>query len=293
MKVYANRYYKSDKKGYQFLYEEDLFSDMQLCNNIENKLKEILGNRLIEGWIGSVVKDKKGFLYYFFGHNKYFAQESGNGRSSNYFSFICCSFEAIRQGINPKSLMEIIAQFEDKEFVSKDYNILDEDRSLDNRLPEVLAEAMALYIVNDTVKLIAESTEKDCSHMIELIWKKSLFSEKVPDILYLDHTEDVDDIPAWIFKVCYGRTLDLDYKKMNLRVEKQYLYEASRALYKERNNVYFTRKQRDAFRGRLGDKNKTLELELLLWFYALEQEKSYSQALPTREQKEALLAQIQ
>lgn len=298
MELYVNRYYKSNKKGYCFSYNEEIFSSGKLRREIQRKIiGGVIGNESIVAWVGGSVENERGKKFFIFGHNQMLAQEKGMDRLSCYFTFVAVSSDMLYRMVPIRCVMERIHVLEDKKTITEN-KVEIPDATL-TRMPNIkldrLIEAMALATVDTTTSFTMDANEMECQSAIDALLERSLFAEQIPVFCYLDQKSSHNPKNQWQFRV--SRTLASQIVKNNLRVSgmsegKKYLYFAYKTLclgdYK-RFQQFFMPQKREELETSIGTANRNLELPLLIWYYAM---KNDPQLLPTQSEKEAILAEI-
>lgn len=297
MELYTNRYYKDDKIGFTFVSDKGPFADQTLCEQIKNNVHgAIVGNRSIYAWIGGVVSDRMGKIFYVFGHNVMKVQENNSDRSSSLFNFVMLPFEHLHNFENTFYLMQEVKKFEDAvKFKAEPLKIeFPPKGSFWGKYKEV-ADAMAGYAADPQKGLCVQATSAICMEMIGFIWSRSLFPKKMPCVAYLDNNRNGENPQkGWVFKEAYQQKFSQSPdSKMSL--DREYLRFACKSLFVGRAvNEDFREKMmspeaRKAMMERIGEDNSQLTEQILCWTYALDHKR---ELLPSTEEKQALLSKI-
>lgn len=295
MQVYTNRYYKDNYNGYGFLSKTGVFEDSALLERIDRLIGKVIGNRSVSCWMGGVVSDVRGAPFYVFGHNRMIAQEQGSNRLSCQFTFAVVPFDALAQLGSPSGLISALTQAESTPgFQPSVLTLNEETRITESGYDLLLADALAAYAVDERVDFEYQDSWLSCCKALGSIWKKSLFSRKMPVITLTEEQTAEQPQLGWRLMARAGNASARGGRltRPNLAPEEEYLYNAYRYVLVNGTEEYrrvLPAGEAARVAQAIGGANQRLLEPLLLWYYTLH---SRMEVLPTEEEKTALLRQI-
>lgn len=297
MELYINRYFKDDKKGYCFLSEKNFFADAVIRSSIEKGiLSEIIGNRSVSAWVGGVIFDVRRNPYYVFGHNAMSAQEKGSSRLSSRYTFAVVPFDHLFKIGSMSDLMRKITMYEElnsfkSDTIAYNPNGMRSVKWLDSKV----VDALSTYLVDQDVQLEMRDSPESCKATIEFIWNRSVFPEKMPSVVYVDHSSQDKPQRGWVFQNFQSSEFRLSesLRMKNREPEQTYLYWAGKIVMGDQNQNFrkiFSPKHRREFIEDIGGQNESMLAQAMVWYFALHA--GIADALPTAAEKQQLLRRI-